>query len=280
MTVQRVEPWSPTAGSSGIWLEAGACSHPGRTRTVNQDSWLLRPPVFLVADGMGGHQAGEVASAIVASSFAELADSPSVDAEAVQRCIALCGERIAAIAPAEGPVPGSTMVALVYVVRDDVAYWLLANIGDSRAYQFRQGRLDQLSHDHSLVQEMIDAGELAAAAAATHPDRHVITRALGAIAEAPADYSLIPVEGASRVLLCSDGVTSELADDLIASALATDLDAAAAAAALIRQAVDAGGRDNATAVVIDVRGGVVQEQTAGRGLAASEDTIPGRGSRG
>ena len=269
------ETWAPVHGPEGVALRVGAFTHPGRLRAVNEDAWLARPPVFLVADGMGGHRLGDVASAIVVTSFEELALSESVDLTEVVRCIAVCQQRIASLADGSGAAPGSTLSAAVYVVRDGEAYWLLANIGDSRAYQLVDHRLEQLSHDHSVVQELIDSGAIAPSAAASHPERHVITRALGAMENAPADYSLVPARGGTKILLCSDGVSSELNDGTIAELLDSPREAREIAKALVTEAVDTGGHDNATAVVIEVLGTRVLENTAGILSAQQVDTVPG-----
>lgn len=270
------DTWNPSPGPGGYAFRIGASTHPGRVRTVNEDALLATPPVFLVADGMGGHRLGDVASAIVARRFEELASSAAIDVAAVERCIAQCQSEISDLADDSGAPPGSTLVAAVYVVIDDSSYWLLANIGDSRAYSLHDHQLEQISHDHSVVQELIDAGEIEPSSASTHPERHVVTRALGAVEDAAADYSLIPVSGGTRILLCSDGISSELDDSAIGQLLDIAGNAREAAQALVTQAVAAGGHDNATAVVIEVLGTHIYEDTAGRPSVPAEDTIPGR----
>lgn len=272
--------WAPPKGPPGVTFRAGASSHPGRVRSINEDSMLASPPVYLVADGMGGHRLGDVASAIVVERFAEVSQLESIDVEAVGECITRCQSEISALADDSGAAPGSTLVTVVYVVLDGAAYWLLANIGDSRAYCLRDHELEQLSHDHSVVQELIDAGEIAPEAALLHPERHVITRALGPVENANADYSLIPVRTGSRILLCSDGVSSELDDPTIAELLGAAADARQAARTLVEQAVAVGGHDNATAIVIEVMGETAHEETAHRVRRGAEDTVPraGRGA--
>lgn len=267
--------WAPPrVGINGVSFRAGASTHPGLVRTINEDSMLASPPVYLVADGMGGHRLGDVASAIVTKRFAELAQLESIDVKAVEDCIARCQAEISALGDDTGAAPGSTLVSAVYVVIDETSYWLLANIGDSRAYCFRDHQLEQLSHDHSVVQELVDAGEIEPEAAVSHPERHVITRALGAIEDASADFSLIPVQAGTRILLCSDGISSELDDAIIAELLESSVDARQAAQSLVARAVAVGGHDNATAVVIEVLGDLVHEDTAGNFKPTAEDTIP------
>ena len=154
---------------------------------------------------------------------------------------------------------------MALLVEDDEGpRWLLANLGDSRIYREAAGRLERVSVDHSLVQELVDAGRITPAQAAVHPHRHVVTRALGGDF-ADADYFLLPVTAGERLLLCSDGVTEMLDDARVAAVLAGAAGAAgasAAAEALVAAAVEAGGRDNATAVVVDVLG--LRATAAGR----------------
>ncbi|WP_110241015.1 PP2C family protein-serine/threonine phosphatase [Nocardioides gilvus] len=273
---------SPQSAAS-LPLSFGAASHPGTVRRVNEDGWYAEPPVFLVADGMGGHRAGDVASAIVVESFEAMVRRGSVDAAAVEACIGQCQERIQALVTDESPAaPGSTLVAAVYLLEEGVGYWLLANVGDSRAYVWQQDQLEQLSHDHSVVQELIDAGELDPVDVPTHPERHVITRALGAVQNSPADYSLVPATAGSRVLLCSDGVTTELDDATLARLLADKRSDHETASTIVAAAVEAGGKDNATAVVVTVRGaGHTDENTLGTAhpSAPVTDTEPDRRGR-
>jgi protein phosphatase len=130
-------------------------------------------------------------------------------------------------------------------------YWLVLNIGDSRTYRFSQGSLNQISVDHSEVQELVDAGQISRAEAAVHPRRHVVTRALGTGYETEADYWLVPVEEGDRMLVCSDGLNGELDDEQIAGILAAEPDPQAAVDELIQAALRCGGRDNVTCIVVD-----------------------------
>lgn len=259
-------------------LSFGAASHPGAVRRVNEDGWFAEPPVFVVADGMGGHRAGDVASAIVVDRFAAMVRSGVVTAATVEACLADCQDRIAALDAGDASAsPGSTAVVAAYLVEDAVGYWLVANVGDSRAYVWQHDRLEQISRDHSVVQELVDAGQLDPLDALTHPERHVITRALGAVQDSPADYSWVPAVAGSRVLLCSDGVTTELDDATLARLLSGDQSDSDIAATIVAAAVDAGGRDNATAVVVTVGGPPVDAtDTAGRtpGREPQTDTLP------
>jgi protein phosphatase len=246
-----------------VELHHGAATDVGLVRQVNEDSFLVAPPVFVVADGMGGHEHGDVASRIVVEEFRKLAEQgydAARGAEAVAATLVAAQVRIAEYDAAHG-VPGvassgsgSTVVAALLVEQQDGPRWLLANVGDSRIYRFTDGVLDQVSVDHSIVQELIDAGRLTRSAAAEHPDRHVITRALGGSASGEADYFLLPLGSAERLLLCSDGVSGMIADAEIAQILGQCDDPRDAADKVVAAAVAAGGRDNATAVVVDVVG--------------------------
>lgn len=238
----------------------GAATDVGRVRQVNEDSFLVAPPVFAVADGMGGHAGGDVASRIVVEELSSLGGQPRRDprraAEAVADVLARAQARILDYAEAQrGAHPrwyaGTTAVVALLVEGEDGPQWLVANLGDSRAYRLHDGVLTQLSVDHSVVQELVDAGQITAEDALTHPERHVITRALGSPAGAEPDLFLMPLDSVDRLLLCSDGVNGMIDDRQIASILLETRDPAAAAERLVRAAVDAGGRDNATAVVVD-----------------------------
>ncbi|HWJ83761.1 MAG TPA: protein phosphatase 2C domain-containing protein [Nocardioides sp.] len=246
-----------------VELHYGASTDVGLLREVNEDSHLVAPPVFVVADGMGGHDHGDVASRLVVEEFRELAVQgydAARGAEAVARTLAAAQARIAEFdatnARSGGPTAssGTTVVVALLVEQDDGPRWLLANVGDSRIYRFSPAGLDQVSVDHSVVQELIDAGHLSAAAAAEHPERHVITRALGGTVSGEADYFLLPLGSAERLLLCSDGVSGMIDDVEIAGILGRYDDPRDAADRLVAAAVAAGGRDNATAVVVDVVG--------------------------
>jgi len=252
-----------------VELHHGAATDVGLVREVNEDAFLADPPLFVVADGMGGHDRGDVASAYAVEELARLAradhrledGTTAVDAAlqaAQNRLLAYDEEQRAAGADATFAA-GTTVVLALLVQSADAPHWLLANVGDSRIYRFNEGELEQISVDHSLVQELVDAGRLTPDAAAEHPSRHVVTRALGGAAlpgavSGVADYYLLPLAAAERLLLCSDGVSGMVDDVTIASILDRYDDPRDAADALVAAAVAAGGHDNATAVVVDVVG--------------------------
>jgi PPM family protein phosphatase len=246
---------------SDVGIRHGSATDVGLVRSVNEDSLLERPPVFVVADGMGGHDGGDIASAIVVDEFASLAESgydAARGAEVVAAALRACHARIeqhTAEQRAAGHATysaGTTAVVALLVEEAGEARWLLANLGDSRAYRFDAGVLEQVSVDHSLVQEYVDAGTLAPADAAHHPERNIVTRALGGPDEPEADYFLLPFAGTARLLLCTDGINAMLDDAAIAAVLARCPDPGEAASELVAAAVAAGGEDNATAVIVDV----------------------------
>jgi protein phosphatase len=245
---------------SQVELHHGAATDVGRLRETNEDAFLVAPPVFVVADGMGGHEDGDVASRIVVEEFAHLADQgydPTHGQEAVAAALESSQRRIMEYAaPGAGRhrTPGTTVVAALLVEQDGAPAWLLANLGDSRIYAVAGGKLRQVSTDHSVVQELVDSGEITPAAAQTHPERHVITRALGGPLLEPADYFVLTMAEADRLLLCTDGVSGLIDDDRIAAILTGSRDPRDAADGLVAAALDAGGDDNATAVVVDVVG--------------------------
>ena len=255
---------------SEVELHHGAASDVGLVREVNEDAFLVAPPVFVVADGMGGHDRGDVASRFVVEAFAALAEQgydPARGPEAVTAALQASQERIARYdeaqraAGAEDFSAGTTAVVALVIEQSGPTpgspqepMWLLANLGDSRIYRFVDSVLEQVSVDHSVVQELVDAGTITPADAAVHPQRHVITRALGGAGSIAADFYVLPLAGAERLLLCSDGVSEMIDDAHIAHILADTSDPRDAADRLVAAAVAAGGRDNATALVVDVVG--------------------------
>lgn len=234
-------------------LRVGSASDVGRVRTNNEDELLVTDRLFAVADGMGGHAAGEVASltAVEALKVAFERDR-SADglADAVREANRAVWRRAAEQPELRGM--GTTVTATALVDEDGEELLTLANVGDSRAYLLRDGELDQITDDHSLPEEMVRRGELAPEEAALHPQRHILTRVLGMDEEIEVDcFRILPFKG-DRILLASDGLTNELTDDQIASVLRRLSDPEETANELVRQAKASGGSDNITVVVIDV----------------------------
>ncbi len=269
----------------GTRLEHGATTDVGLVRETNEDSMLVRPPVFVVADGMGGHDRGDVASALAVEALAAVADQEHVDAratsKAVDAALRAAQQRVSAYdaeqraGGARRFASGTTVVSAVLSAYDGAPVWVVSNLGDSRAYGFDGTSLVRLSVDHSLVQDLLDAGSIAPEQAREHPERHVITRALGASGAVGADHVVVRLDVASRLVLCSDGITDLVDDDDLARLLAAAPGPQEAADALVAAALAAGGIDNATAVVVDVVGwGAPGGHGVARGPVADAETMP------
>lgn len=257
-----------------IALRWAATTHPGMRRSVNEDSVFASFPVFVVADGMGGHASGDVASALAIEAFRGLKGRTLADVECVETAVEHAFESVHANAIGE-PAGGSTLSGTVLVDVDGVAHWLILNVGDSRTYLYEQGRLEQVTVDHSMVQEMVETGALRRADARRHPNRNVITRALGAGERQPADVWLRPAERGQRLVVCSDGLTGEVDDHEIAELLGDVSSPAAVAALLLRRALDAGAPDNVTVVVVDVDAvALADEELHDTHARTLDDTIP------
>jgi protein phosphatase len=227
----------------------------GRQRKDNEDNAFARAPLFVVADGMGGAQAGEVASAIAVEAFqAGLPDSGSPEERLAARAQD-ANRRIYEISSTEHDRAGmGTTLTAVYVDHSELA---VAHVGDSRAYLFRDGELGRLTQDHTLVEELLRRGKLTEEQAAEHPQRSIITRALGVDPEVDVDTRTYSARGGDVVLLCSDGLTSMISEQLVATVLREESDLNRAAERLIAEANAAGGRDNITVVLFrleDVEG--------------------------
>jgi PPM family protein phosphatase len=219
----------------------------GRQRRGNEDASFARPPVFVVADGMGGAQAGEVASQLAIEAFEEgLPDAGSPEERLASR-VQEANRRIYELSQAEDERAGmGTTLTAAYV---DDAQIAIAHVGDSRAYMFRDGKLQRLTQDHSLVDELVRRGKLTEEEAAEHPQRSIITRALGPEPTVEVDTWTYPARPGDILLLCSDGLTSMIAEAQISEILAAGGDLEQAAEALIEHANAAGGRDNITVVL-------------------------------
>lgn len=240
-------------------LAWGGATHTGMVREANEDSFVAESLVFAVADGMGGHAAGEVASAIAASTLRERLRE---GIHSVELMVAAVVEANAAIFQAahtrsDQRGMGTTVVALSALVDADgrPSQLVLANVGDSRAYRLRAGGLRRLSVDHSYVQELVNTGHISEMEARTHPRRNIVTRALGIEPTVRVDTWLLPMAKGDRYLLCSDGLVDEIDDTAITLLLAEHASPQGASEALVTAANLSGGHDNVTVVVIDVLDG-------------------------
>lgn len=235
-----------------IRLAWAAVTDVGLRRADNQDSYLAQSPIFAVADGMGGHAAGDLASRAVVTRLSEGNTTDFAVTEVVDHALELATSDIDVVSVGSDLGVGTTATGAVLTMLRGDPYFAVFNIGDSRVYAFAGGRLDQVTVDHSVVQEMVDAGLLSRDQADHHPDSNIITRAVGFGAPPSADYWMLPLEAGARLLICSDGLTKELKDEKLRTLLAAGLPASETATSLVGAALKAGGRDNVTAIVVDV----------------------------
>jgi len=224
---------------------------PGRKRRQNEDAFVVRPPLFAIADGMGGARAGEIASALAASALSE-ADELHGGEELVRSLVQEGNRRVherATVDPSTSGM-GTTMTVALVEPNGDIVF---GHVGDSRAYRFRDGQLEQLTDDHSLVAELVRRGELSERDAEVHPQRSVITRALGTDPDVDVDAFTVRPEPGDLYLICSDGLSDMISSGAIQEVLRrnrADLDAAAHA--LVKAANRSGGDDNITAVLFEI----------------------------
>lgn len=233
-------------------VDVAAASHVGRVRKLNEDAYLLSDAgLAVVADGMGGHACGDVASALAVASFEHFSPDALLTPNLVLEAVRSANARILTEA-AENPEKagmGTTITGLAAVSQGGVPHWFVFNVGDSRIYRYAEHRLVQVTVDHAEVAELIAAGSVDPSEAKSHPLRHVITRALGSEPAEP-DTWIMPADGPETFVLCSDGLPNEVSDDQIAGILAGAATARDAADELVSAALLAGGRDNVTVIVV------------------------------
>lgn len=293
MTVQIVRELA--LPESVVRIRASASTDRGAVRMINEDSFLADGPCFVVADGMGGHQHGELASRAAVDAFAQRfpTDTPAT-AERVLKAIEAANRAVIDVAVERGIAGtcGTTLTGVALVDVGDVAHWMAFNVGDSRVYRWDGRRLDQLTVDHSDVQERIDRGELTAEQARADPRRNIVTKALGADDDVDPDVWIMPARARHTFLICSDGLTRELDDDEIARIItfhaaqsSRESPPMPLAARLVGAAVAAGGHDNVTVVVVESELDIDDrdefatnptDDTSERGALAAvlEDTLP------
>ena len=232
-----------------VW---GAATDTGRHRERNEDSFLAEGRVFAVADGMGGHAAGDVASGMAIDALRPLADADVLSTRELTQVIQSANDAIVSHGFEHAPTTGmgTTVTGVALVSGDDTPLWAVFNVGDSRVYRFSDGRLTQVTVDHSEVQELMDAGRMTPEQARSDPRRHIVTRALGTLPAPPVDIWILPLEPGEQFVVCSDGLTEELTDPQIEKLLSAATTPAEAAANLVDEALRAGGHDNVTVVVV------------------------------
>ncbi|MBA2614618.1 MAG: Stp1/IreP family PP2C-type Ser/Thr phosphatase [Actinobacteria bacterium] len=236
-----------------IGANAGV-TDPGRRRRRNEDSLVIDPPLFAVADGMGGAQAGEVASRLAAAVFREYHEADALAGEKrVEAIIQEANRRIYERAQHDAHASGmGTTVTAALVEGDRIA---LGHVGDSRAYRVRGGTLEQLTQDHSLVADLMRSGRLTPEEAGTHPQRSVITRALGTDPSVDVDTFAVEAAAGDLYLICSDGLTTMLGDEEISRIVSEAADLDTAARALVKAANRRGGEDNVTVILFQLEDG-------------------------
>jgi len=242
-------PHRPDAALTLAW--AGA-TDTGHRRSANEDSYVAELPVFAVADGMGGHASGDVASAAVVTRLAETTEGDFASLAAVNLALEKATDDIERTTGDKAIGVGTTVSGAILSIHDNEPYFSVFNVGDSRVYQFERNELRQVTVDHSVVQEMVDSGLLSRDQAENHPESNVITRAVGFNVSPLVDHWQLPVRAGLRLLVCSDGLTKELSDERIRLHLAAGLPAGETSHALVDAALAAGGRDNITVVIVDV----------------------------
>ena len=262
-------------------MKYGFSTHPGRKRRHNEDAYVIEPPLFAVADGMGGAKAGEIASGLAAAALKETDGDGSDGEERAAALIQEANRRVFRRANEDREASGmGTTVTVAIVESDRVAF---GHVGDSRAYLIREGDIEQLTDDHSLVAELVRGGKLTPEEAESHPQRSVITRAVGTEPDVDVDTFSVEPHPGDLFLICSDGLTDMVDDRTIIQAVEKhrdDLDEAAKA--LVGAANRGGGEDNITVVFFEPAG-EPPEDTAVTGSAdavgaeqpADDDTLSG-----
>jgi serine/threonine protein phosphatase PrpC len=250
-----------------------ADSDTGRQRSANEDSYFARAPVFVVADGMGGAQAGEVASKVATEAFEPTSEREQPPEAFLSTVAQAANARIHALSQEDDSRSGMGTTLTAALISDDEIS--LAHVGDSRAYLFRNGELRRLTSDHSLVEELRRQGRLTEEQASEHPQRSIITRALGPEPSVNVDTMTYPARPGDLFLLCSDGLTTMLSERRIAEILRSMPDLRRAGRTLIRDANEAGGRDNITVVAfrLEESGAAVEEGATLIGPSAEEEGL-------
>lgn len=283
VTIEASTDVSPVLTGSvefhGLGLTWALVTDVGKTRALNEDSATCHPPLFAVADGMGGHDAGDVASQLAIAAMENLArahETEQLQASLVIDEIQRVNYELFTEGSADGsnrPM-GTTLVGLFVVQNGENPAWLAVNVGDSRIYGVEGGKFAQVTRDHSLVQELVDAGEITEEQSRSHPQRNVVTRALGVDPMVVPDVTLIEPTAGSRYLLCSDGLSGEVDDANIERIILGATTCGVAATELVVAALNAGGRDNVTVLVLDVTSVDFEVEVESDDLESEEITAP------
>lgn len=228
-------------------MRVGAGTHVGKVRSNNEDAYLIKAPLLAVADGMGGHEAGEVASAAALDALRQYEFGPGDVTEQLTEAVQAAHARVAAAVAAAPALSrmGTTLTAALVVAKEIY----VAHVGDSRAYLWRNGELQLLTTDHSVAAELMRAGEIDEQTAQQHPQRHVLTRAVSAGRRPDVDIIVMDRRPGDALLLCTDGLTAHVSDAEIAAVLQQQGDVQVNAEALVQLALERGGTDNVTVVI-------------------------------
>ncbi len=244
--------YSVPLATGSLELSWAALTDVGRRREVNQDALFADYPLFVVADGMGGHIGGEIASSNTVARLSGVVDAGTVSPKTIEKALARAVKDIASHPEATDDGTGTTVTGVYLDTSGTEPHWVSLNIGDSRVYLLRDDTLVQITTDHSVVQELIAAGRLSPEEAEHHPYGNVITRAVGPSDSVRPDYVRLDVVDGDRFVICSDGLTKELTDYGIQHFLRQHADPGEAADAMMDAALENGGRDNVTVIVLNV----------------------------
>jgi serine/threonine protein phosphatase PrpC len=252
LTQRRSVPFGAVSDGSTVELAWAGATHTGRRRDINQDALLTQFPLFVVADGMGGHLGGEIASASTVEQLRGVVESGRVTPKTIEKGLARAVKDIGAHPDTTDDGTGTTLTGVYLDESETPPHWVTLNIGDSRVYLLREGMIAQVTTDHSVVQELVASGRLSPEEAENHPYGNVITRAVGPSDSVTPDYVRLEVADGDRFVICSDGLTKELTDYGIQHFLTENADPAAAVSSMLDAALENGGRDNITVIVLDV----------------------------
>lgn len=230
----------------------GASTHVGGVRPHNEDAYAAGDRACVVADGMGGHLAGEVASRLAVQMVTDAFEAQAFHVSDLPRFVSTVNDAVQRIGEENGtPGMGTTVVGVVVAENGDTPSAVVFHVGDSRCYRLAGGIMTQVTVDHSYVEDLVRAGQITRLEAQSHPLRNVVTRALGADETVEADFYVLPDEDC-RLLLCSDGLSGEMHDEWISDVLSSHPDPSEAAEALVQAVLAGPARDNVTAIVVDV----------------------------
>lgn len=248
-------------------LTVAARTDRGKRRQINEDALFAADPCFVVADGMGGHEKGDAASKAAISAFSEEFTAPKpATVQLIEHALDEARRRVHTVASATQRGAGCTLTGAIRIEHQGAPHWYVLNVGDSRVYLQRGNQVQQLTVDHSLRSELIASGDKQGASTS----RNIITRALGSDDDRH-DAWLLPIETGSRLLICSDGLSTEVSDEQIEAVLAMGGRTESVVDELVRLALDAGGRDNITVILVDVVAGGVEMPS----LAEAQDDTDG-----